>query len=860
MKIAERIKNSSIRFKLIGSLAAVFTIAVLTGGTVIYQTVRSTIETNIESELTNATAAILNMVRTAASTSIKNHLKTTAETNRDMVQSIYSDFQNGLISEKEAKKRSVRLLFSQTIGKTGYIYCADSNGIAIEHPVPGVAGRNFMDHEFVQIMVKKKQGYLEYDWQNPNEVKKRPKAMYMVYFEPWDWIISVSSYREEFRELIDISDFKDAILDLKFGTSGYAYITDSKGNLVVHPFTKGNYYNVQDESGEYFVQKITALKNGKLVYSWKNPQESVERKKLVIFNYIPEYDWIVASASYFDEIYWPLKTIRMIITATVLSIIVLVFLTSLWMNSQVLDPLETLMERFSIGASGNLSTRMPVASSDEIGRLSEYFNDFMEKLERYSASLQLEISQHKRTEEALRASEEKYRTILERMEEGYFELDFSGRFIFINFSMEKILEAFSDSVLDKKIDAFMDQENTEKINLLFLEIRKTGNAVTTSEFELVKSNGARCAVETSISLLFDANKSAIGYTGVLRDVTQRKKRELALKLSESKFSKAFRSSPSGMVIMTLNKAIIIDANDSFLSISGYDHSQLINVQFNTLNFFVHEKEGIELLEEGRRNHRLKKKELGFFHSNGERRTGVVSAEVIDFGQEKCILVSMEDITETRKFEKQILRAGEKERRKIAMELHDDLCPHLIGIEALTKLLVRNLEKKKMDESQNLEKIRCLMIESIEKTRQLSHGLFPINLSEHNLEPFIRDLALYVTDVFGISCRFICTFSQSFADTSTAFHLYYITYEAVYNAVKHAKTKTIDIILADTGEKIELSIKDEGIGLKKDGPSKGMGLKIMRHRAGMIGAAFKLASPDEGGTVVLIELNKDELRA
>ena len=97
-------------------------LAILLGGAVIYQQVRNTIEANIESELTNATAAIQNMVRTAAATSIKNHLRAIAEKNKEIVKAIHGDFIKGLMTEKEAKLLSRKILFSQTIGRTGYIF------------------------------------------------------------------------------------------------------------------------------------------------------------------------------------------------------------------------------------------------------------------------------------------------------------------------------------------------------------------------------------------------------------------------------------------------------------------------------------------------------------------------------------------------------------------------------------------------------------------------------------------------------------------------------------------------------------------------------------------------------------------
>lgn len=722
-------KNLQIRSKLIGSFTIIFITATLLGSAVIYYTVKSTIETNIERELTNSTAAILNMVQTATTTSIKNHLRAVAEKNKEIIQGIYIDHKNGLMTEAAAKELSQKILLSQTIGKTGYIFCANSKAIAVVHPNPGVKGKNFMAYGFVRDMIRLKQGYLEYDWKNPEDEKNRPKAQYMAYFKPWDWIIAVSSYREEFKDLIEVDDFKENILSLKFGKTGYAYITDSKGNLIVHPFLEGNYYDSKDQYGNYFVKKIAELKSGKLVYFWKNPQEIVEREKLVIFNYIPEYDWIIASASYLDEIYLPLKIIRQIILTIVFFIIALVCLTSFWVNNTVIEPLKFLMNRLSIGASGNLAIRMPVKSRDEIGQLADYFNDFMEKLEKYSTSLESEIKKHRETEKALRISEEM-------------------------------------------------------------------------------------------------------------------------------FSKAFRSSPSGMLIVAMENTEILNANDSFLKISGYNPSQLIGTTLKKSNFFFNAREGREVLKEINHKNRLKSMEFQFLNSNGDKRTGVTSAEVVDVGGEKCMLIAMEDITESRQLEREVLHISEKERQKIAMELHDDLCPQLIGIEVLTKLLSLRLEKKGIAESRNAKKIRALILESIDKTRQLSRGLFPVNLSEHGLDTALKELAAYISDVFRIPCRLTCSFSKPFKESSVAVHLYYIAHEAVHNAVKHAEAKKIDIILTENNEKITLSIKDNGKGLNNKVQPIGMGMKIMQYRAAMIGASFNIIDVAGGGTIVLIKIDKE----
>ena len=850
-----------IRTKLLGGYTLVSVLAILLGGAVIYHQVRTTIEANIESELTNSTAAIQNMVRTAAATSIKNHLRAIAEKNREIVKNIHGDFLKGSMTEKEAKLLCRKILFSQCIGKTGYIFCVSSSGIAIEHPNPGVAGKKFLNREFVKKMIRMKTGYLEYDWKNPEEDALKPKAMYISYFEPWDWLIAASTYREEFTELINISDFRESILSLTFGESGYAYINDSKGNLIVHPFMTGNFFDATDRDGVYFVRNICRLKNGKAVYTWKNPGESVERDKMVIFKYIPEYDWIVASTTYLDEIFAPLKTVRDIIFTIILLICVLVFCTSLWINATVIRPLQTLMNQFAMGASGNFNIRMPVKSTDEIGQLADYFNKFMDTLDKYATNLRSEMNQHKMTAQALRASEEKYRTILERMEEGYFEVDLSGTFSFCNHAMGRILGKKEKGVVGSRICDHMNPKNYQALEKIFTRVKLSGRAKQLPDLELIKSDGTLCTVEASVSLRRYSDNKPKGFSGVLRDVSERKKNEKALRLSEEMFSKAFRSSPSGMFIAALKDSRIINVNDRFLTVTGYSLFEVIGKELSNLHFFFHPGDWKKMMTSLAEKILLKNREITFLTASGEKRTGMISMEQITLWGEACILGAIEDMTDARRLEREILIISERERQKLAMELHDDLCPQLIGIEVMTKMLQQRLHGKKANESLEAEatrtgRIRDLILDAIEKTRRLSRGLSPVNLTELGFDVSLEELATYVREVFNISCTLSCDAGQPFEDAAIATHAYYIVHEAVHNAVKHARAKNIYISLTNEDGAARLAVKDDGIGFRPSALVRGMGMQIMRYRAGRIGAVLDVKAAPEGGTIVRLTLERN----
>ena len=394
-------KSLSIHYRLLWAYSLTFLFILGLAGFVIYSVVRTTIERNIEKELENSTRTILNMVKTAIDASIRNHLRAIAENNRDIINDLYNKANNQLMSHRDAKNRAKQILLSQSIGKSGYIYCIDHRGIIKVHPKDELIGTDLSKNDFIKVQKIKKIGYIEYDWANPGEEGKRAKALYMTYFAPWDWIISVSSYRDEFKELLSTEDFKQNILSITFGKTGYPYIIDSQGLLVIHPKLSGtNIFNSKDENGRMFIQEICERKNGKIIYPWKNPDEIKAREKLVIFNYIPELDWIVASSSYLEEFYHPLTTIAYSIGATVLIMFTLIIPITWLVSSRLAKPLQEMITLFETGAQSGFTRRLDVKWGGEMDEVAKNYNRFIGTLETTRQQLQKSHSElEKRVEE-----------------------------------------------------------------------------------------------------------------------------------------------------------------------------------------------------------------------------------------------------------------------------------------------------------------------------------------------------------------------------------------------------------------------------------------------------------------------------
>lgn len=141
---------------------------------------------------------------------------------------------------------------------------------------------------------------------------------------------------------------------------------------------------------------------------------------------------------------------------------------------------------------------------------------------------QQEIEHRRRVESALRESEEKYRSILEDMEEGYFEVDLDGNFTFFNNSLCYIFGYREAEISAANYRDFMDRENADKVFSTFGKVHETGKPVRVFDWELIKKDGTRCFVETSVSLIRNAHGDKTGFRGIVRDISERRNLETQL--------------------------------------------------------------------------------------------------------------------------------------------------------------------------------------------------------------------------------------------------------------------------------------------------------------------------------------------
>ena len=248
---------------------------------------------------------------------------------------------------------------------------------------------------------------------------------------------------------------------------------------------------------------------------------------------------------------------------------------------------------------------------------------------------------------------------------------------------------------------------------------------------------------------------------------------------------------------------------------------------------------------------------------GQRKDGTVfpmdlSVSEVKLANRRMFTGFVRDITERKQLEKEIIEISNREQHRIGQDLHDGLCQELAGIELMCQVLEQKLAAKSKAESKQVGDIAQLIRAAISHTRKLARGLSPVELEANGFMSALHELAANVPKLFHVECRLECPEPILIRNNVFATHLYRIVQEAINNAVRHGKARQIVISLKPWGDKIALVINDDGVGFSNETKrSGGMGLHIMKYRAGVLDAALDIRSSVDGaGTAVVCIFNKN----
>ncbi len=208
------------------------------------------------------------------------------------------------------------------------------------------------------------------------------------------------------------------------------------------------------------------------------------------------------------------------------------------------------------------------------------------------------------------------------------------------------------------------------------------------------------------------------------------------------------------------------------------------------------------------------------------------------------------VTVREELQRELFRASSHERVAIGQDLHDGLCQHLVGTAFAAQVLAGDLAARgEPGLKDKADQIIHLIGEGVQQTRQLARGLLLNSIGPERLATELEEYATTISLQRGVPCRFIARGRPAAPDEQTASHLFRIAQEAVNNALRHARPKSVEIALTTDDAHLVLIVSDDGTGMSTHRPGAGAGLRLMEHRANVIGGELTIERVDTGGTIV-----------
>lgn len=206
-------------------------------------------------------------------------------------------------------------------------------------------------------------------------------------------------------------------------------------------------------------------------------------------------------------------------------------------------------------------------------------------------------------------------------------------------------------------------------------------------------------------------------------------------------------------------------------------------------------------------------------------------------------------------ERQLLNISEETQQRLGRELHDDLGQHLTAISFTTQVLLHKLEAAGREELADASKLSLMLNQAICKTRNLAHGLYPEEIREQGFNNMIEKFTVHVEEMYSVSCLFFSDKNFQLASQEVATHLFRITQEAVNNAIRHGQATQIILrmSLLPFSQVFEILDNGRGLDINNANLAKGLGMRSMRYRTDLIGAALDISARAGGGTQVAIRM-------
>ncbi len=327
-----------------------------------------------------------------------------------------------------------------------------------------------------------------------------------------------------------------------------------------------------------------------------------------------------------------------------------------------------------------------------------------------------------------------------------------------------------------------------------------------------------------------------------------------LREKERAYRALFNTCPDGIVVASID-GTILEANQALLDLLGYSSADLLHRSYRDITPAKYHKQ-----EEARFSAFVAGgRAVGAYEKEYVRKDGSLVPVALtiwtirdDAGRTVRFGGFVRDITDRKRLEQELLQVRDLEQRRIGQDLHDTLGQELVGISYAAQSLARQMSDTGHPATERAEHLVRLLQDAQAQARRIAHGLAVVDPAETGLAVALERLAADTEALYHVRCKIHLARHVRVRDNLVATNLFCIAKEAAGNAVRHGRATQIEIHLRLARQRGTLMIKDNGCGMPPARPeaSRGMGLRIMRFRADMLGGVLCIEPRRPSGTSVI----------
>ncbi len=526
-----------------------------------------------------------------------------------------------------------------------------------------------------------------------------------------------------------------------------------------------------------------------------------------------------------------------------------------------LKPVKLLTQGARRIAGGEFEHSIAANSHDEIQELAEQFNNMAFSLKDSYAGLEQKVEE--RTQE-LRRSEIRYRTLFDDSQDAVVVTSQDGKIIDAN---RAVLELFGYSreeaaEVDISSEVYVNLDDRRKL----IEAVERHGSVRDYEVILRKKDGTLIDCLVTGSVWRDAEGSPMGYQSIVRDITERKRVEAALRDSEARFRQVAQSANDGVVSVDSDGNIVF-WNSRAESIFGYGEAEVLGHNFRELLPPAYrDRHYLQVDSDRDSDERLLQGstvELQAVKKDGAEFPVEMSMATWKMGEETYCTGIIRDITDRKLAEETLVQqmrelAVLEERNRMAREIHDTLAQGFTGIVLQLEAAEQVLDEDHDEVTSHLGTAKGLARESLQEARRTVWGLVPHALQQQSLVAALQERVGQLNSTGNGTASFSTLGTPRALSVDAQVTLLRICQESLTNVSRHSGATEVEVTLSFQADSVGLKVSDNGVGFDRASPTVedgagGFGLMGMDQRARQLGASFTIDSRKGRGTVIEVQV-------